>query len=87
MQDQFANQMASTGLSAVNQQLGITDPTANISGKIVASTLAGFIIATTAILLRLFCRWVCRKSLEANDYLILLAYPFKLAIDVASVLR
>lgn len=77
--------MATSEAAALNEQLGIMDPNADISGKIKASTAAGFAIATIAIILRFFCRWVCRKSFMLNDYLILAAYPFKLAIDVASI--
>lgn len=62
------------------------DASADISYKIILSTAWGFAIATTGIILRLVSRWLCRKRLETNDYLILAAYIPKLAIDVSSIL-
>lgn len=55
--------------------------------KIVVSTAFSFAIATTGLVLRLASRWLCRKRLEVNDYLIIIAYIFKLGIDVGSIMR
>lgn len=62
------------------------DPTEDKSYKVIASTAVAFAIATLSIILRFAARWLCRKRLELNDYLILLAYIPKLGIDIASVL-
>lgn len=55
--------------------------------KIIVSTAFSFAIATIGLILRLASRWLCRKRLELNDYLIIIAYIFKLGIDIGSVFR
>ncbi|KAI9653573.1 MAG: hypothetical protein M1831_005955 [Alyxoria varia] len=55
--------------------------------KIVVAIVIGFILATLGIALRLVSRWICKKNLELNDYLILVAYfPFGIAVNVASIM-
>ena len=44
------------------------------SRKIIVAVAVGFALATIGIVLRLFSRWLCKKRLELNDYLILAAY-------------
>ncbi|KAI9717115.1 MAG: hypothetical protein M1828_007448 [Chrysothrix sp. TS-e1954] len=56
------------------------------SYKVIISTAVGFALATLAICGRLVSRFLTRKRLEWNDYLILLAYIPKLGIDIASIL-
>lgn len=74
-------------MSSMAQAMAAAADHENNSWRVIVATAFGFSIATTAIALRLVSRWLCRKRLEANDYLILSAYPFKLGIDIASVLR
>lgn len=50
------------------------NPYENRSYKIVISTAVGFSLATSALILRLFCRWLCHKRLELNDFFIIAAY-------------
>ena len=50
------------------------DPYQDNSYKVVVSTAVGFALATTGVALRLVSRWLCRKQLELNDWLIICAY-------------
>lgn len=50
------------------------DPYEDRGYKVILATAFGFAIATTAVVLRLSSRWLCRKTLELNDYLLFLAY-------------
>lgn len=47
---------------------------ADISYKLVISTVFSFVFATLGIAGRFVARWICKKNLELNDYFILLGY-------------
>ena len=47
---------------------------ANKSYKLIITTVVSFVLATIGIVGRFAARWICRKRLELNDYLIALGY-------------